>query len=448
MIRLIFFLIVLAAFSSGAAWLLQHRGAVEVIWLGYQVKTSMFVIASALALGVLALLLAVRLTLGLFSLPERRREARQVRRMDRALLALSRGFAALAVADGRTARQASGEAQKLLAHHRHGAQLVHILAAEAAQMEGNPALANEHFSALREHKSTKALALQGMLVSAQQAGETEKALELAEEAWRLRPEGKGNARILLSLYKRAGAWESAQSFLDRYTRRTRWKLTDTTPEFNKEEELAAILVMRARAVRESDAAKALVLAAKAAKLCPGFLPAVLLAAQLAEVKGDKPKAAILIERAWPLAPARQLGELYAKMLEGEKPKARIRRALKLAALNPDHPESHRVMALAHLSLQDYVAAHNHAELAVAEGETASLCELLAQIAEKSDAPGAKEKAGNWRKRAERAAPDPAWGCTACGAAATEWDPVCPSCQAVDKVTWRNAPKSAVKYVAS
>lgn len=431
MVRLIFFVAVLAGISWGGAWLLEHRGLVEVKWLGYEIRTTVAFTLAAIFTGVLALLFAVQLVLWVFSLPERAKRTREARQVDRAMLALTRGFAAIAAADARGARAASREAQKLLAHHEQGSQLALILAAESDQLEGNHARAEEKFTALLQHKSTEFLGLKGLLIEAQSSGDSTRALEIAEKAYAARPDGQGIARLLLALYKRLGKWESARGFLKAYTRRRRFSLADQPAEIDTARELAMVEVMQARALEATDTVHALKIARDALASSPDFLPAAELVTRLALVTGDKALARRTIEKQWRIAPTAALGDAYLALSNGEKPQKRVRHALKLLNLR-DHPESHAAAAKAYLEAGDTTSARNQMKLALAEGETVRLCTLMGEI---EDAAGDRGQAQLWQERALHALPDAGWECRECHTEQREWLPVCPACEALDKVQW-------------
>ncbi len=59
MIRVVFFLIVLAALALGAAWVADRPGDIVVTWLGYHIETSVTVAALALIVVVLVLMFVI-----------------------------------------------------------------------------------------------------------------------------------------------------------------------------------------------------------------------------------------------------------------------------------------------------------------------------------------------------------------------------------------------------
>ena len=435
MLRLILFFLIVSGLSYGTLWLLERDGTVHMEWQGYAIDMTVMASAGFITALIVVLLIIIKLIITVVNIPGIIERRQKLKRVDKALKALTQGFAAVAVADNKKARQAAQEAQKLLADHTHGKELALILSAEAAQLEGNHALAGKHFVQLLENKTTQFIAIKGLLVVAQQEGDKEKALELAEKAYHLRPNAKGIPRALLQLYKRMGKWSEAQLFLDRYSMRKRITLAGQSEEFDIKREKAIIAYMRAVAYRQENyIKKALALALEAHEAQPGFLPASMLAAELALQLGNKRRAATVIKYAWKTLPVQALGDIYLDMYPGEKPKKSVQRVLKLVALQPEHSESHRLAAQAYLQAGEIGQARKEAEKAIISGETVSLCQLMAEI-ESKDETGRPDKVARWQEHEDHTLSDPVWKCYSCQHELDSWQVVCPECDALDSITW-------------
>ena len=62
MIRVLFLVVILALAAAGLAWLADRPGAVDLVWQGWHIKTSL--LAAVVALIVLVLLLMLLLQSG------------------------------------------------------------------------------------------------------------------------------------------------------------------------------------------------------------------------------------------------------------------------------------------------------------------------------------------------------------------------------------------------
>jgi HemY protein len=95
------------------------------------------------------------------------------------------------------------------------------------------------------------------------------------------------------------------------------------------------------------------------------------------------------------------------------------------------------LGLANLDAKLWGEARRHLTQAIeaSDGEaSAGLCRLMARVEEEENAdPAAVHR---WLTRAAEAPPDPAWVCSACGAAHARWQANCPRCGSFDKLEWR------------
>ncbi len=438
MIKLILFLIALAAFSYGAAWFLDNRGEVHIVWQGYEIETSMMVVVGAAFTLAIALVLLFMVISVITSASRRVQEKQQAKKADRGLLAITSGFSALAIGDDKQALQASKEARKLVGEDKSARPLALMLSAESEQMAGNHARADEYFQELLEHKPTEFAALKGLLVNAEHEGDATKALGYAERAYRLKPQAKGLSKMMLTLYKRHDAWDEAQLFLNKQGKSGLWSWGkhDDAKTINVAHERAFITLMQARKVHnEGDKDKALKLAEQAHKHDKDFLPPLLLMSDLQVELGQTMRAKNTMEKLWKLQPTKEVGQDYMALYRDEKPKKRIKRAERLASQHPNHAESNRVLAEAHLAAGTIEKAKEYGLAATGTYATASLCALMQRIEEASE-PVDMDAVKEWKLRAEHGPADPSWICSECGYATQPWEPVCPQCDAIDSMEWR------------
>jgi uncharacterized protein HemY len=291
MIRLIAFLVLIAALALGLVWLADRPGDIALTWQGYHIETSVFVglavvIGVAVALAVLWRI--VRIALGL---PGWLSFAARARRRNKGYAALSRGMIAAGAGDTRAARKAAAEAAK----HLPNEPLSLLLKAQAAQLAGDRAVAETVFSEMAQRPETRLLGLRGLHMEAARRGDVDSAQGFALQAHRIAALPWAGAAVLDRNAARSD-WEAALRTLDA---NVAGKITDKA----QGERLRAVLETALAQEREASSPdEALRLARQAAKRAPGLVPAVTMAARLMGRKGDTRKAAKLIETAWRIEP--------------------------------------------------------------------------------------------------------------------------------------------------
>ena len=162
MIRVLIFVIGVIAAALSLAWLADRPGAITVEWFGYEIKTSAFVGALALAALVTVLILAWALLRYLFSRPAAIAAYRQERRRRQGFDALTRGLLAIGVSDRAQAQRYAGVARRNLPNE----PLTALLKAQAAQLKGDRASARRAFEAMLGRPETELLGLRGLFLEA------------------------------------------------------------------------------------------------------------------------------------------------------------------------------------------------------------------------------------------------------------------------------------------
>jgi HemY protein len=431
--RRLLVLATLAVLIVAAATIADYPGAVDIIWQGWEIDTSVGVLVAALALLALVLWLLMTLIAAAIRVPARFRRNRRERQRRRGELALTRGMIALAAGDRAAARLQANRAEALLG----ATPLVLMLAAQAAELDGDAAAAREHYTSLLDAKEASFYGLRGLIGQALRAGDGEGALRLAERARELRPDATWAFETLLALQTRMGRWEEARSTLAAGAK------AGLVPEPRAAHYRGAILSeLSLAAERDGDRRRALSLAAGAMRLLPEVAAPAVRRARLLIVDDRRRAARHVVEQAWARAAHPELARLWGE-LGGALPALEVVSWYeKLAAQNPDSPESALALAEAALAAQLWGEARRHLARAVPAGPAAPsrrLCLLMARI-EDSEHPG-DARAREWFDRALSAPRDPAYVCARCGNESTDWQALCGRCQGFDTLAWR-APKSA------
>jgi HemY protein len=421
----IFFLSVLAVV---AAWLADSPGVVSLEWRGWRIDTSFALLAAAVAIvsGVVAIL--YRFWLFLRRVPGRVVGSRRDIRQRRGYLALTRGMVAVAAGDSAEARKQARRADGLL----DDPPLTMLLSAQASQMAGDEGAAGKFFGAMLAKPETEFLGVRGLLTQALKKGNRKSALELAERAYRLRPKSDWVAKNLLDLQVRDGAWADARTTLDQSIKN---KLVPAKEAAHRLVVLDYRLSLEAAAA--GDSAKKTKLLKAANDRDPGFVPAAVLLAEENLKSGRRGRAAAIVEKAWSINPHPDLTDPYWRARGADSALDRVKAAERLARANPDHPESHMVVAEISLEAKLWGESRHHLGIAGGDSPPARVCRLMAELeeSERNDTDGAR----NWLMRASLADPDPAWVCGDCGNSLSEWEIVCGNCDAFASFSWRTPP---------
>ncbi len=430
MLRLIFYLVEVALIGAAAIWLVEHPGHVRFDWQDWRIDTSVGVVVAVVVLIALGLAFLLGSWHWLRRVPGEWRQRREQRRRARGYEALSRGMVAVAAGDPGEARRYARRADVLL----HDPPLTLLLSAQAAQLEGDDAAAERYFNAMRERPETEFLGIRGLLTQALRSGNSAKARELAERAYALRPASPWLVEALFELRARAGDWPAAETLIADASRRH--ALADADAKRRR----AVTLTERARQAADAgDHERARRLAKEAVALEPGLVPAAVILARALNTLGKRRRAARAIEAAWAALPHPDLAAAYLELVQDSAPLAGLRALERLAQVKPDHPEGHFALAEAALAAELWGEARRHLKAAGdAAGLSPRLCRLMAGLETEEHANMADARL--WLERAASAAPDPAWVCLSCGAAAPGWSAVCGNCGSVGRFAWKQPPR--------
>ena len=425
MIRIIAFVVAVIVVAAAATWISEPPGRVEIAWGDYMVETSPGALAAALAVAAAIVLVIAAVVRFVWIGPRRVALARRRRRERLGYRALTQGLVAAAAGDPKRARRFARRADALLEEP----PLTLLLSAQAAQLEGDDHAARGYFEAMLDQPATAFLGLRGLLVQAERTGDTARALELAEQAFALRPETPWVLTALLEMQTRAGLWSDALNTVKQALRHGA-----VSEEIGRRRQ-AGLLFERARALREQgEVREALRVADEARAADAAFLPAALLGAGLAKEAGRDSAAQRAVIDAWRHCPHPALGRLFLALHADSSAAERLKRVETLVANNSDHAESLMLLANQALDAKQWGTARQHLERAAVECPSAGVYRLLARLeeAERGDGDAVRRRL----QQASEAPPDPAWLCTRCASASPAWSIVCDRCGAFDAIEWR------------
>ena len=453
MIRGLLGLIVFAGLITAAIFFADHPGQVEIVWQGWQVESSVGVLAAAAVLAGLAIALLFWLVSLILGSPRAFLRHRRERRRRAGYRALTRGMVAVAAGDPQEALRCARRADALLADP----PLTLLLSAQAAQLGGDETAAKKFFTAMLDRPEMEFLGLRGLLNQALRAGDRGSALRLTERAATLRPDTAWVVESRFELEAREGRWEAVQETLAQAVKRR------TIPRERARHHRGVILYeLSLAALARGDRARGRNLAAQAQALTPDLAaPAAHHARMLLQDRRTGP-AARAIEGAWQTIPHPDLARVYAAINDDAPPLDRLKSFERLAAQNPDARETHLAVAEAALDAQLWGEARRHLDRALSApappfitrlsnpaplpvapdpgedtspaGPTPRLCLMMARLEEAEHGVGPSSR--EWLDRAVTAMPDPRYVCATCGGESLEWRSLCPHCGSFDAQAWR------------
>jgi HemY protein len=419
MIRVIFYLILVAVLAFGAVWLADRPGEVAITWQGTRIDTSVLVLIAAVAAVAAGAVIVWSILRAIVRAPETIARYRRYRRGVRGYLAVSQGLIAVGSGDARAAKRFTAEAARIAPRE----PLTLLLSAQNAQLSGDHDTAVATFQDMASRDDTRVLGLHGLFVEAQRRNDHAAALTYAEEATRHASVPVWAAQAVLEFRCVAGDWSGA---LERLDRNLKSRLIDRRTYRRQR-----AVLLTAQAIAQTNRERATALAREAAKLAPDLVPAAALAARLLGEAGERRKAARILERAWHVNPHPDLAEAYVALRPGDSARQRLSRVEALAAKGPADTEAALAVARAALDAKEFAAART----ALAPYTAAPRKRVAALMAELEMAQGDEGRAREWMARALNARRDPAW--TADAFVSDHWLPISPVSGRLDAFEWKD-----------
>lgn len=422
MLRLITFIVAIAAFATGLSWLADRPGSIVVDWQGYEIETSVFraIVIMTLLIGVSILVWSALSYIWLSPAALGRFFNR--RRQERGLDALSSGMIAVGAGDRNSATRYAVQARKTLPNE----PLTYLLRAQAAQLSGDRITARRIFEAMLASPETEQLGLRGLFLEAEREGESEAARQFAERAVRLNPKLGWPLDALFELQCKDQDWTAALDTLG--IARRHGHIERAVADRRR----AVLLTAKAQELEDLDPDRALQLAIEANGLAVDLVPAAAIAGRLLAARGNTPRATRLIARTWRKAQHPELATAYAYARLGDSPRDRLDRVRQLANLAPHSVESPIAVATAAIEAREFDIARNALEPLTDHRMTQRVCTLMARVDGEQN--GDKGRVREWLARAVHAPRDPAW--TADGVVSERWLPVSPVTGALDAFQYR------------
>ena len=300
-----------------------------------------------------------------------------------------------------------------------------LLQAQAAQLSGDPKLAESTFAAMLTHPETRVLALRGLHMEAVRRGDQAAALAHAEEAQKIATLPWA-AQTVLQSRAATSDWPAALKAVERNAG------ARVTDRLTANRQRAVLLTAMGLEATERAPDEALGFARDALKLAPGLVPAAALAGRLLARKGDVKRAARILETAYAETPHPDLADAYLHLRYGDSATDRLERAEALARCASAAPESRLLVARAALDTREFAKARDAmGPLLDAQRPSRRACLLMADVEEAEH--GETGALFEWLQRASRAPRDPTW--IADGVTSDQWAPQSPVTGRLDAYVW-------------
>ncbi len=370
--------------GSGAVWLAEQQGAVSIEWRGWLIETSAGVLILSVLVAAALVILLWRILRSVLGTPHAIGRFRHHRRRNRSYVALVKSLAALASGEGVVALRHASEAEAI-----GEPALGHLAAAEAAEMAGDTARAEEEYTRLADRPDTMMIGLRGLTGLAERQGNLDQALAHVRRARKASPKSPWAAGKQFELEDRAGALDQAERTLADAAKLGAISADRGRPAAGG----APAATGRLAAEAKGNEADALADAERAHELEPGLTKAAILAARLSAHAGRTPAAERILTRAWTAAPDVELARAWLALAPKADTTARLRQAERLLALDRSSDEGHLALAEAELAGARWAEARSHlSALSLSAQASPRFCHLMAYL---ESASGNETAARGW-----------------------------------------------------
>ena len=442
--KIVLFLMIVVAIAFGATYLMDGENTIIgdlMITLG-GIEYTLSAIEAVIVLTLLVILIWIGLKLmsllvatlrfingddtAISRYFNRSRERRGYR-------ALSEGMMALASGDADAAMSKAGQAERYLQQPT----LTNLLAAQAAEMSGNTTRAEQIYKELIKDPQTRFVGVRGIMKQRLATGDADVALKLAQKAFELKPKHDEVQDVLLQLQAKSHDWQGARKTLG-----VKLKQGKIPRDVHKRREAVLALSQAAEVIDEENSIEKRETAIEANRLSPDLVPAAAMAAR-EYIAQSKPKLAVrVIKKAWESQPHPDLAAAFSEIAPNETPQERLKRFAQLSKLSPMHIESRLMMAELNLAAEDFPAARRALGDIVENEPDARALTIMAAI-ERGEG-SSDEVVRGWLTKALSAPRGPQWVCDKCNTIHSDWVPVCSSCDALDTLSWKEAPQNEMQ----
>ena len=438
--RLIWLVVFLVLAAASANWLMGQPGRMQLEWLDWRIEIRTSLAVVLLIMLCFLLVFADRLWRRLVALPGWLGRNMRRRRGAAGHKALTLGLMAVSAGEASEAKRQAMRAQRLL----DAPQLTDLLSAQAAHLAGDNRAAGRYFQSLTKAQDTAFLGHIGLARLAHEGNRLDEALAAARRALSLKPKSAMAAAQVLHLEAARGNWSDAAPALEvMIAAKNRTGPQNDTPRARSRQKVA-LAYLQARPffdgdhneqtlnrISEKEAVRQLRLALATD---PGFWPAAILLADFYLRKGQRRRAAKILETGFSAVPHALFSDRLKqawKVNEG----AFVAKFIKLAS-STGHAHAAEAKTL----------AADAALAAGLEGEARRLLDGIAQakrdvvtwqlIAHLAEIGENSTEAAMALRAAGGAIRPRGWQCQTCHVMSAEWHSHCLSCDGFATLEWQ------------
>ncbi len=426
MLRTLWAISKLGILIAGGVWLTLQPGHTSLHWMGYDVDIQTGFLIFCILCFSIVFAWVYRLWGALKATPRTIARKLDARAQDQALQAVSHGLSAIAAGDAHTAEKQAERARRLIKND-HG--LVPLLSGMTARLKGDTMGAESAFRELLNTKETAFIGVRGLLQLSLDRNQQDQALVLARQAYRMHPKQGWILKTLYALELRARNWNEAVDILAKLE-----KNKAIVPNRAKDMRAAMFLARAGEAQGRGAADQAYLLTREAYASAPHFLPAALAYIPFLIRRSERKSALKIIEKMWSVTPHPELKDAWMALApeDAGTPTKQYQWLSKLAAANPDHEDSHLMLAESALAQNLTGAARQHIDAAMLLRKSARALRLMAAMEEKL---GHHNAADLVMESATSAVPERAWVCVESGRIYPNWMPFAQPHNSFNTIVW-------------
>ncbi len=411
MIRKIFATAFLIALIAGAVWLADNQGNVSLIWLGYEIQTSVAVLLGAASIVFVILALGLYFLLTLAHFPLHWRDRHRLKRQQQGIDYAGKALLALASQQGDLAESFAKKAHGLLSEH----SLTLLLQAQAAQLQQNTAATTRFYTEMTKRPETTALGMRGLITNARKTNDTNTTQKLITDFYYAHPENVWATENFVQEIVKQKNWDAAEQAI------TNTLTKKILPRAVAQQALQGVLLEKSRLLSGSEA---LALLERAFNLDKKNIPTVIEFAH-ALLPTQEARARTLLYKTWKKNPHPALATAFQASVEMLEPFAAYKHIKYFTAPHVKNINSLLLLAAAEFSLGILGRATDFAEKSLKITPNRTAYTLLQKMAEQGNKP--KNITEKYALEAQQAAPLHDWTCHACGNHPVTWHAVCDSC---------------------
>ena len=434
MIRWLILFLGICSLAYIGAWIAEHSGDISIVWLGWQIDTSVAFLLAALIVMMVLLFGLTELLLSLAGLPGLWRRKREHQHYRQGLSAITQTITSLSIAD---AKQASKHVASIRRHLGDNAPITLLLEGQLARLENNETAMRHTLERMLKHEETSLVAHTKLVEYHLQHNEEHSALPHAEQAYHHYPRSEPNIRNLVSLYLRTGHADKCLELLAH--RPVRKTIASATLQHWK-----AFAYYQKALTSNASSHNSMIHAKEAFQLAPDCAAITVLYMQAQQAQGELKGAKDSARKCWKIAPHPMVGEAFTTLITDTKEDG-LKSVRWLIKVNPDDVESPLLLARTAIDKRDFTLARQTLQPLIQTEADARAYTLMAEL-EKAEGSNS-DVVNGWMLRASQAKPAPVWLCTTCAHNQAFWAMACEHCHTLDSLHWKRVEYPVVMATA-